>query len=61
MADTEAKAMGASDLERRMEDFDEEWGYGIGQLRKFSDSRMCLVSDEGQVVTGRTGSGRPPW
>ncbi|MGW5736209.1 MULTISPECIES: hypothetical protein [Streptomyces] len=36
MADIDAKAMGTKDLERRMEDFGEEWEYGIGQLRKFS-------------------------
>jgi hypothetical protein len=36
MADIDAKAMGASDLERRMEEFGDEWSYGIKQLRKFS-------------------------
>jgi hypothetical protein len=36
MADIDAKAMGASDLERRMEEFGGEWEYGIKQLRKFS-------------------------
>ncbi|MEV7884230.1 hypothetical protein ACWD3I_37355 [Streptomyces sp. NPDC002817] len=36
MADIDAKAMGASQLEQRMEDFGEEWSYGIKQLRKFS-------------------------
>lgn len=36
MAAIDAKAMGASELERRMEDFGEEWQYGVGQLRKFS-------------------------
>lgn len=36
MADIDAKAMGASQLERRMEEFGEEWEYGIKQLRKFS-------------------------
>lgn len=36
MGDIDAKAMGATELERRMEDFGEEWEYGIGQLRKFS-------------------------
>lgn len=36
MANIDAKAMGASQLERRMEDFGDEWEYGIKQLRKFS-------------------------
>ena len=36
MGDIDAKAMGASELERRMEVFGEEWEYGIGQLKKFS-------------------------
>jgi hypothetical protein len=36
MTDIDAKAMGASDLERRMEEFGDEWSYGIKQLRKFS-------------------------
>ncbi|MCF2435129.1 hypothetical protein LV779_13020 [Streptomyces thinghirensis] len=36
MADIDAKAMGASQLEHRMEEFGEEWEYGIKQLRKFS-------------------------
>ncbi|MEU1115825.1 MULTISPECIES: hypothetical protein [unclassified Streptomyces] len=36
MGDIDARSMGATDLERRMEDFGEEWEYGIGQLRKFS-------------------------
>ncbi|MET9758700.1 hypothetical protein ABZ016_06535 [Streptomyces sp. NPDC006372] len=36
MKNIDAKAMGASDLERRMEDFGDEWAYGIKQLRKFS-------------------------
>ncbi|MEV4786281.1 hypothetical protein AB0K53_12655 [Streptomyces tuirus] len=36
MADIDAKAMGTSDLERRMDEFGDEWAYGIKQLRKFS-------------------------
>lgn len=36
MADIDAKAMGASSLERRMEEFGDEWSYGIKQLGKFS-------------------------
>lgn len=36
MEDIDAKAMGAADLERRMDEFGDEWAYGIGQLRKFS-------------------------
>ncbi|MBE8477028.1 hypothetical protein [Streptomyces justiciae] len=36
MAEIDAKAMGASQLERRMEEFGDEWSYGIKQLRKFS-------------------------
>lgn len=36
MADVDAKAMGASALERRMDEFGDEWSYGFGQLRKFA-------------------------
>ncbi|MEV6313918.1 hypothetical protein [Streptomyces sp. NPDC051776] len=32
----DTKAMGAAELERRMDSFGDEWSYGIGQLRKFS-------------------------
>ncbi|WP_409239303.1 hypothetical protein [Streptomyces sp. PA5.6] len=44
MADINAKAMGAEELERRMEDFGEEWGYGIGQLRKFSKGAVKALA-----------------
>lgn len=35
-----ARAMGVAELERAMETFGEEWGYGIGQLKKVSKSAV---------------------
>ncbi|WP_330307013.1 MULTISPECIES: hypothetical protein [unclassified Streptomyces] len=32
----DVRAMGASELEKRMDSFGEEWNYGIKQLKKFS-------------------------
>ncbi|MFF8655438.1 hypothetical protein [Streptomyces huasconensis] len=36
MDQVDSKAMGASELEKQMDDFGDEWHYGIGQLKKFS-------------------------
>ncbi|MGI5471657.1 hypothetical protein [Streptomyces sp. CA-132043] len=36
MEKVDAKAMGAAELERRMDEFGDEWSYGFGQLRKFT-------------------------
>ncbi|MFF3762684.1 hypothetical protein ACFYYR_01095 [Streptomyces sp. NPDC001922] len=32
----DTRAMGASELEKRMGEFGDEWNYGIKQLKKFS-------------------------
>ncbi|WP_367042417.1 hypothetical protein [Streptomyces sp. Je 1-332] len=36
MADIDAKAMGAIELEHRMDEFGGEWAYGISQMKKFA-------------------------
>ncbi|MEU5307660.1 hypothetical protein [Streptomyces sp. NPDC021562] len=36
MASVDVRAMGASELEKRMESFGDDWHYGIKQLKKFS-------------------------
>ncbi|MFB7929107.1 hypothetical protein ACFC4C_08350 [Streptomyces sp. NPDC056039] len=36
MDQVDSKAMGASELEKRMDEFGDEWKYGVGQLKKFS-------------------------
>lgn len=36
MADIDAKAMGATELERRMDEFGGEWEYGISQMKRFA-------------------------
>ncbi|MCT7352306.1 hypothetical protein N4P33_08970 [Streptomyces sp. 15-116A] len=36
----DSKAMGASELEKRMDSFGDEWKYGIDQLKKFSKSAV---------------------
>ncbi|RMI30449.1 hypothetical protein [Streptomyces triticirhizae] len=37
MAEVDGAAMGVSRLERRMDDFGNEWEYGISQLAEFAD------------------------
>ncbi|MEU6678219.1 hypothetical protein [Streptomyces sp. NPDC046925] len=36
MAEIDAKATGATELERRMGEFGGEWEYGISQMRRFA-------------------------
>ncbi|MGW3508086.1 hypothetical protein [Streptomyces sp. NPDC000994] len=38
MGDVDGASMGVSKLARRMDDFGDEWSYGIKQLSKFSKS-----------------------
>ncbi|SOD67165.1 hypothetical protein SAMN06297387_12913 [Streptomyces zhaozhouensis] len=38
MAEVDGASMGVSRLERRMDDFGEEWEYGISQLAEFADN-----------------------
>lgn len=38
MKELDANEVGPSKLEQRMDDFSDDWNYGIGQLGEFSDS-----------------------
>jgi hypothetical protein len=40
MDQVDAKAMGATKLEKRMDSFGDEWKYGVGQLKKFSKNAV---------------------
>jgi hypothetical protein len=40
MRDVTGSAMGARDLARRMDEFGDEWAYGIGKLAEFAGSAV---------------------
>ncbi|MEV6313653.1 hypothetical protein [Streptomyces sp. NPDC051776] len=45
MGRVDAKAMGVSELEKRMDSFGDEWEYGIGQLKKFSKEAVKALGE----------------
>lgn len=49
MAEVDGRAMGVAELEQRMDEFGEEWEYGIGKLGEFSDSAVDALDQISQA------------
>ncbi|RMI36850.1 hypothetical protein [Streptomyces triticirhizae] len=45
MAQVNGSDMGVHRLERRMDDFGDEWEYGIGKLAEFSDAAATVLDE----------------
>ncbi|MDT0269158.1 hypothetical protein RM844_22995 [Streptomyces sp. DSM 44915] len=45
MADVNGSDMGVDRLEQRMDDFGDEWEYGIGKLAEFSDAAATCLDE----------------
>ncbi|MEU4926971.1 hypothetical protein AB0G54_10770 [Streptomyces yokosukanensis] len=52
MEAVDVRAMGASELEKRMESFGNEWHYGIKQLKKFSGTAVKALNKIEEKFTG---------
>ncbi|MEK8172265.1 hypothetical protein NKH77_32200 [Streptomyces sp. M19] len=52
MESVDAKDMGASELEKRMESFGDEWDYGIKQLKKFSQNAVKALDKVEKEFSG---------
>lgn len=62
MEDVDGWSMGVDALARRMDDFGDEWSYGIGQIEKFSDAAseaLLKVKQEFQRVDGELADALP--
>lgn len=51
MEQVDGRAMGVSELEERMNDFGDEWGYGIGKLSEFSESAVDALTSIDEAFT----------
>lgn len=71
MADVNGAAMGVRALTSRLDEFGDEWDYGIGQLSDFSEAAADAIDDtlrafqeldEGRAaaVSGRGGTSETP-
>ncbi|WP_246108478.1 hypothetical protein [Streptomyces sedi] len=45
MADVNGSDMGVDRLEQRMDDFGDEWEYGIGKMAEFSDAAATCLDE----------------
>lgn len=52
MEAVDVRAMGASELEKRMDSFGDEWNYGIKQLQKFSRTAVKALDKIEEKFTG---------
>ncbi|MDT0343219.1 hypothetical protein [Streptomyces litchfieldiae] len=52
LAEAEGSAMGVTRLVNRMDDFSDEWEYGIGQLGEFADAAANALDEVVRAFQG---------